>query len=130
MSIKEKTEDKSMYCESLEHDACGVGCVVNILGEKSHSIVYDALEMLVNMEHRGATGADFNTGDGAGIIIQIPHDFYAQEIVQLPQQGDYGVAMLFFPQHKGIREKCKNVIRECAERMGFELIALTPQRFV
>lgn len=123
MSIKEKTEDKSMYCESLEHDACGVGCVVNTLGEKSHSIVYDALEMLVNMEHRGATGADFNTGDGAGIIIQIPHDFYAREIVQLPQQGDYGVAMLFFPQHKGIREKCKKVIRECAERMGFELIA-------
>jgi glutamate synthase (NADPH/NADH) large chain len=119
-----KTQEiKDMYCPSLEHDECGVGCVVNTKGEKSHQIVSDALEMLVNMEHRGATGADANTGDGAGILIQIPHDFYKQEVPLLPEQGTYGVGMFFFPQHEATRAKCKEVIDNCLDRMSFEKIS-------
>ncbi len=114
---------KSMYCKELEHDACGVGCVVNTKGEKSHQIVADALDMLVNMEHRGATGADSNSGDGAGILIQIPHNFYKQEIPNLPKQGSYGIGMFFFPKHEATRVKCKEVIKNCVARMAFEIIA-------
>lgn len=116
-------EEKDMYCKEHEHDECGVGCVVNTKGVKSHQIVYDALEMLVNMEHRGATGADANTGDGAGILIQIPHNFFKQEVPLLPEEGTYGVGMFFFPQHEATRAKCKEVIDNCLQRMAFDKIA-------
>lgn len=122
MNKRKYKEEKSLYCKEHEHDECGVGCVVNTKGEKSHQIVYDALEMLVNMEHRGATGADPNTGDGAGILIQIPHNFYKHEISTLPDNGSYGVGMFFFPKHEETRKKCKEVINKCIERMSFKMI--------
>ena len=71
---------KGLYDPQLEHDSCGVGCITNFKGIKSHAIVKDALTMLENMEHRGATGSDPDTGDGAGILIQIPHDFLEEQL--------------------------------------------------
>ena len=92
----------TLYSPEHEHDACGVGMVVDIKGRKSHRIVREALAVLVNMKHRGALGSEPNTGDGAGILMQIPHDFLAAECAALgfalPAPGDYGVGMLFMPR--------------------------------
>ncbi|MCB0843102.1 MAG: hypothetical protein KDE26_07615, partial [Bacteroidetes bacterium] len=73
--MKEDPNQRSLYLPQMEHDACGIGFIAHLKGKKSHQIVEDALKMLTNMEHRGATGADTDTGDGAGILIQVPHDF-------------------------------------------------------
>ena len=117
---------KSLYNPQFEHDSCGVGCITNFKGISSHSIVKDALTMLENMEHRGATGSDPDTGDGAGILIQIPHDFLKEQLqtfgVQLPQAGLYGIGMIFYPQHYTTRELCRKVINDCMITMGFKLI--------
>ena len=117
---------KSLYNPQFEHDSCGVGCITNFKGTSSHSIVKDALTMLENMEHRGATGSDPDTGDGAGILIQIPHDFLKEQLqtfgVQLPKAGLYGVGMIFYPQHYATRELCRKVINDCMMTMGFKLI--------
>ena len=90
---------KGLYDPQFEHDSCGVGCITNFKGIKSHAIVKDALTMLENMEHRGATGSDPDTGDGAGILIQIPHDFLEEQLqtfgIPLPKVGLYGVGMRF-----------------------------------
>src|SRR5579875_2146520 len=90
---------QGLYDPAHEHDACGVGFVVNIRGEKSHEIVVKALEVLCNLEHRGACGCDPLTGDGAGILMQIPHDFLRREAERLrfglPEPGAYGVGMVF-----------------------------------
>jgi glutamate synthase (NADPH) large chain len=118
--------NKSLYTPEFEHDSCGVGCVVNIKGAKSHDIVKDALTMLENMEHRGATGADPETGDGAGILIQIPHDFFKSQLksfgIDLPKSNQYGVGMIFYPQNYATRELCRKVINDCMGKMGFKLI--------
>ena len=91
-----------LYQEEFEFDSCGVGFVANIKGVKSYKIVSDALTMLENMEHRGACGCEINTGDGAGIMIQVPHEFLFDECLRtgfsLPEYGDYGVGMLFLPK--------------------------------
>ncbi|HBP66617.1 MAG TPA: glutamate synthase large subunit [Desulfosporosinus sp.] len=90
---------QGLYDPALEHDACGMGFVVNIKGEKSHDIIDEALTVLENLSHRGASGADENTGDGAGILTQIPHDFFKRECellgFNLPEKGSYGVGMVF-----------------------------------
>lgn len=92
---------QGLYDPSTEHDACGVGFVVNIRGEKSHQIVRSGLEILVNLTHRGACGCDPLTGDGAGILTQIPHEFFrakAEEVgITLPAPGDYGIGVIFLP---------------------------------
>jgi glutamate synthase (ferredoxin) len=92
----------------LEHDACGMGFVVSIKGEKSHDIVDDALTVLENLNHRGASGADENTGDGAGIMVQIPHDFFKRECsvlgFELPEKGNYGVGMIFAHRYCDFRK--------------------------
>jgi len=84
-----------LYDPSFEHDACGIGFVANIKGSKSHQHIADALTVLENMEHRGACGCESNTGDGAGIMIQIPHEFFFDECIRqgvhLPAYGKYGV---------------------------------------
>ena len=97
--------------------------MVSIQGERSNQIVSSALEMLEDMEHRGATGSDAETGNGAGILIQISHERYQLDIPQLLERGRYGVVMLIFPHHEAIRMQCKAVISAGIQRMSFELIA-------
>ena len=95
-------QQQGLYDPRNEHDACGVGFVVNIKGEKSHGIIGRGLEILLNIDHRGAVGADPLVGDGAGILIQIPdgllRDWAGKNGITLPQPGDYGVAMCFLPR--------------------------------
>lgn len=117
---------KSMYVPQLEHDACGIGFTANLKGKKSHKIVADALTMLQNMEHRGGTGAEPNTGDGAGILIQNPHEFFAEickkQGFELPNFGEYGVGFIFFPMDPEIRKKCKEEIKNIVKKFGFKLL--------
>ncbi|MDO5708515.1 MAG: hypothetical protein Q4G41_00190, partial [Coriobacteriales bacterium] len=97
-----QTETSSLYRPEFEHDACGIGALAHLKGERSHRMVDDALSVLVNLEHRGGKGLEANTGDGAGILFQVPHRFFRKEAQKcghlLPDEGDYGVAMLFCPQ--------------------------------
>ncbi len=120
-----KTRD-NLYVPQQEKDNCGIGCVVNIDGSPSYSIINDAINMLENMEHRGATGSDPETGDGAGILFNIPHDFLAEECklsdIDLPEKGSYGLGMIFFPKEDSIRKECKKVFKSHMEEMGFELL--------
>ncbi|MFB9862885.1 glutamate synthase large subunit [Rufibacter immobilis] len=117
---------KGLYTPELEHDACGVGCVVNLDGHTSHTTVKDALTMLKNMEHRGATGSDPETGDGAGILVQLPHDFFRKELTEfaitLPPQGSYGVGMVFFPTVYEVREKSRKILNNCLRKLGLSLL--------
>src|SRR5476651_2498491 len=102
---------QGLYDPQFEHDACGLGFVVNIKGAKSHQLVSDALQILVNLDHRGAVGCEPNTGDGAGILIQTPHDFLVKAAAklnfQLPAPGQYGVGMLFMPPDSAQRKAVK-----------------------
>jgi glutamate synthase (ferredoxin) len=102
---------QGLYDPQFEHDACGLGFVVNIKGAKSHQLVSDALQILVNLDHRGAVGCEPNTGDGAGILIQVPHDFFVAETARLgfklPEFGQYGVGQLFLPKNSVEREAVK-----------------------
>ena len=117
---------KGLYTPELEHDSCGIGCIANIKGIQSSTIVKDALTMLENMEHRGGTGSDPDSGDGAGILLQVPHDFLtskANELsISLPKFGEYGVGMIFFPRIKSVRDACKTMMKELAEEMDFTIL--------
>jgi glutamate synthase (NADPH/NADH) large chain len=119
-------ENKGMYRPEFEHDACGIGFRANIKGRKSHQIVADAIHMLERMEHRGATGFDPNTGDGAGILIQIPHEYFFEvcsaEGFQLPPAGEYGVGMIFFPNDETIREECRSILNRKIKKLGLQLL--------
>jgi len=116
-----------LYDPSFEHDACGIGFVANIKGNKSHQVISDALTVLENMEHRGACGCENNTGDGAGIMIQTPHEFFFDEClklgVHLPAFGKYGVGVVFFPQEIRLREECRDIFNSAAEKLGLEVLA-------
>jgi glutamate synthase (NADPH/NADH) large chain len=116
-----------LYDPSFEHDACGIGFVANIKGTKSHQHIADALTVLENMEHRGACGCEVNTGDGAGIMLQIPHEFFFDEClklgVHLPAFGKYGVGMVFFPKEIRLREECRDIFNRAAEKLGLEVLA-------
>jgi len=116
-----------LYHPSFEHDACGIGFVANIKGGKSHQNISDALTVLENMEHRGACGCEENTGDGAGIMIQVPHEFFFDECIKLgvhlPAYGKYGVGMIFFPKEIRLREECRDIFNRAAEKMGLEILA-------
>ncbi|KPH13404.1 glutamate synthase large subunit [Chryseobacterium sp. ERMR1:04] len=119
-----------LYQPEFEFDSCGVGFVANIKGVKSYKIISDAITMLENMEHRGATGYESNTGDGAGIQIQIPHELLYDEALNygtdLPGPGYYGVGMLFFPQNNFIREECKEIIAQSAEKLNLKILGYRP----
>ncbi len=119
--------NRGLYDPSFEHDACGIGFVANIKGHKSHQHISDALTVLENMEHRGACGCEINTGDGAGIMIQVPHEFFFDEClkigVHLPTYGKYGVGMVFFPKEIRLREECRDILNRCAEKLGLEILA-------
>jgi len=95
-------EEQGLYSPANEHDACGVGFVAHIKGQASHSIISQGLQILENLDHRGAVGADELMGDGAGILIQVPDALYREEMaqqgVELPAPGEYGVAMVFLPR--------------------------------
>ena len=116
-----------LYDPAFEHDACGIGFVANIKSSKSHQIVSDALTILENMEHRGACGCENNTGDGAGITVQIPHEFFFDECIRLgvhlPPFGRYGVGVLFFPKDIRLKEACREVFIRAAEKLGLEILA-------
>ncbi len=113
-----------MYLPEYEHDACGIGLLANIKRERSHAIVSDGILMLENMEHRGGCGAEPETGDGAGIMIELPHGLFETQFAEtgkkLPNRGDYGVAMLFLP--KPAWEECMAKFHGLATEMGFQII--------
>src|SRR5690349_1107625 len=117
---------QGLYLPEFERDACGIGFVANIKGNKSHQNVSDALTVLENMEHRGACGCESNTGDGAGIMLQTPHEFFFEEClksgVHLPSYGKYGVGVIFFPKEIRLREECRDIFNRAAERLGMEIL--------
>lgn len=115
-----------LYSPLFEHDSCGIGFVANIKSNKSHQIISDALTILENMEHRGACGCENTTGDGAGIMIQMPHEFFFDECsklgVHLPSFGKYGVGFLFFPKEIRLKEECRDIFNRCADKLGLEVL--------
>ena len=121
-----QNQQQGLYNPAFEHDACGIGFVAHIKGIKSHQNIGDALTILENMEHRGASGSEQNTGDGAGIMIQIPHEFFFSELlkqgIHLPNINEYGVGFIFFPAEKGVAEECKEIFERAAEKLGIEII--------
>ncbi|MBL7873048.1 MAG: glutamate synthase large subunit [Cyclobacteriaceae bacterium] len=120
------TNQQGLYDPSFEKDSCGVGFIANIKGSKSHQIVSDALTMLERMEHRGACGCEPNTGDGAGILIQVPHEFFSRECsklgFKLPAYGSYGVGLVFFPRDAKVREECRTVLNRQIKKMKMTLL--------
>lgn len=121
------TSKIGLYRPEFEHDACGIGFVANIKSHKSNKIISDALTILENMEHRGACGCENNTGDGAGIQIQIPHEFFFEEClkmgVHLPSYSKYAVGVIFFPKELKLREECRDIFIRSAEQLGLEILA-------
>jgi glutamate synthase domain-containing protein 2/glutamate synthase domain-containing protein 1/glutamate synthase domain-containing protein 3 len=123
MNLHGLPERDGLYDPQHEHDACGVGFVVNIKGVKSHAIVEQGLQVLVNLEHRGACGCDPETGDGAGISLQIPHRFFQDEMQgRLPQPGDYGVGMVFLPPDRTERAICEAAIEHVVRSEGQQFL--------
>ena len=114
---------KGLYSKEYEHDACGVGMVVNIHGGKNHELVDNALKVLENMEHRGAETRD-KTGDGAGILIQIPHEFILLQGIPVPEKGRYGTGLVFLPKDEKRQSKALSIIIEEIEREGLNLMHL------
>ena len=117
-------EQLGLYDAANEHDACGVGMLVNIHGEKSHDIVESALKVLENMRHRGAEGADNKTGDGAGILLQIPHEFILLQGIPVPEKGRYGTGLLFLPKNTKAQADILSIIIEEIEKEGLTLMHL------
>jgi glutamate synthase (NADPH/NADH) large chain len=117
---------QGLYRAEFEHDSCGIGFVANLKGKKSHDIIENALTMLSCMEHRGGTGFDVKSGDGAGILIQIPHAFLSQETAKLgfdlPDPLDYGVGMIFFPRDKEQNEACREILNQNMSELGLTLL--------
>ena len=114
---------KGLYNSAYEHDACGVGMVVNIHGNKSHELVDNALRVLENMEHRGAETRD-KTGDGAGILLQIPHEFILLQGIPVPEKGHYGTGIIFLPKDEKRQSEILSIMIEEIEREGLELMHL------
>ncbi len=126
-----------LYQPEYEHDACGVGMIVDIHGNKSHELVDAALKVLENMKHRGAEGADNKTGDGAGIMLQIPHEFillqgipvpekgkYGTQGIPVPEKGKYGTGLVFLPKDAKEQEPILSILIEEVEREGLSLMHL------
>jgi len=115
-----------LYRSEFEHDSCGIGFVANLKGKQSHDIIENALTMLSCMEHRGGTGFDVKSGDGAGILIQIPHQFLVEETAtlgfNLPAAGEYGVGMIFFPPETAQGEVCRDILNQNITDLGLTLL--------
>jgi glutamate synthase (NADPH) large chain len=125
------TQPEGLYHPSFEHDACGIGFVANITGQKSHQIIQQGLRVLDNLSHRGACGCDPRTGDGAGILMQLPHEFlhrHTRELgFSLPDPGEYGVGMVFLPRSRGPRfaydlDQCELLFEEMVREEGLKLL--------
>jgi glutamate synthase (ferredoxin) len=118
--------DQGLYQSRHEHDACGIGFVANIKGKKSHATVNRALTVLKNLDHRGATGSESNTGDGAGILLQIPHKFLKKSCsglgIDLPKRGTYGVGMIFLPPEREERLPCEKAVENIVAQEGQEVL--------
>ncbi|MBT8360839.1 MAG: glutamate synthase subunit alpha, partial [Deltaproteobacteria bacterium] len=117
---------QGLYRPEFEHSSCGIGFVANLKGRKNHKIVSDALYMLSRMEHRGGTGFDIKSGDGAGILIQIPDALFQNECpkvgIELPDFDEYGVCMAFFPSDSGKRSECKSILEKNIKKTGLRLL--------
>ena len=117
---------QGLYNPANEKDACGVGFVANLKGEASHSIIKDGIQMLENLEHRGAVGADPLMGDGAGLLVQIPHELLTEECealgFELPSAGEYAVAQIFMPQNKQLREHIEEIFEEKIASEGLKVL--------
>jgi glutamate synthase (NADPH/NADH) large chain len=115
-------EKQGLYDPQFEHDSCGVGFVVDMHGRKSHTIVRKGIQVLVNLQHRGAKGCEVNTGDGAGITIQVPDAFLRAETkklgITLPEAGKYGVGMVFLPRNAESRKQCEERFEQAVKKSG------------
>ncbi|HEY4761672.1 MAG TPA: glutamate synthase subunit alpha, partial [Thermoguttaceae bacterium] len=124
MSIRPKAQ--GLYDPQFEHDACGIGAVVNLSGRRDYSIVEYGKQVLLNLMHRGAAGADESTGDGAGILFQIPHEFFSRQAKDLgftlPGLQQYGVAMVFLPRNEELRRRCERILDEKIEDEGLKVL--------
>ena len=117
-----KAEAQGLYSPTYEHDGCGVGLVVKIDGSKHHYIVDQGLSVLEHMAHRGAEGADDKTGDGAGIMVQIPHEYILLNGIPVPEKGRYGVGMVFLPKEENDRKKFEEIIDKEIKAQGLFLM--------
>ncbi|MCL5282501.1 MAG: glutamate synthase subunit alpha, partial [Planctomycetes bacterium] len=121
-----RPHDQGLYETQYEHDACGIGAVVNINGTRDHSILEYGKQILINLTHRGAAGADETTGDGAGILFQMPHEFFATECdnlgFSLPEPLGYGVGMVFGPKDRELRGRCERVLEEALAYHGLKVL--------
>ncbi len=117
---------QGLYDPAQEHDACGIGFVASVRGEKSHEIILKGIQVLLNLAHRGACGCDPETGDGAGVLIQIPHKFYARECsklgFELPEPGEYAVGMTFLPVEKHARLRCEGILERIVREEGLAVL--------
>ena len=124
--MAKKLKDMGLYEVRREHDACGIGAVVNISGQRDHSIIEYGRRILLNLHHRGATGADETTGDGAGILFQIPHEFFQDDCrrqgISLPQPSRYGVGMVFGSKNVDVRAQCDRVLESAINHYGMRVI--------
>jgi glutamate synthase domain-containing protein 2/glutamate synthase domain-containing protein 1/glutamate synthase domain-containing protein 3 len=115
-----------LYDPRWEHDACGIGAVANISGRRDHAIIEYGNEVLLNLMHRGAAGSDESTGDGAGILFQIPHEFFDQEVrrlrFRLPEPRRYGVGMVFGPREAGLRGRCEDLLNGAIDHLGLKVL--------
>src|SRR4026209_1835965 len=119
-------QKQGLYDPQFEHDSCGVGFIVDMHGRKSHTIVRKALQVLINLQHRGATGCEVNTGDGAGITMQVPDGFLRAEAeklgIKLPEVGRYGVGMVFLPHDPDSRRRCEELAEPSVKRTGQQVL--------
>ncbi len=119
-------QHEGLYDPQFEHDACGIGFIANIKGHKNHQLVSDALTILENMEHRGACGCEHNSGDGAGITIQKPHEFFFTEClhlgIELPSSEKYGAGIIFLPKRESSKEECRSIFKRTASKIGLQVL--------
>src|SRR5215467_13608295 len=117
---------QGLYNPALDKDSCGVGFIADIKGRRSHKLIDDALAILCNLEHRGAVGADPRAGDGAGILVQIPHKFFAKKVdrlgFSLPKPGEYAVGALFMPRDPDWRQVIRDIYSQMIKREGMTLL--------
>ncbi len=121
--IQERPDKAGLYRSEFEHDNCGIGFVAHLKGKKSHDIINRGLETLVNMTHRGAEGADSKSGDGAGVMIQIPRDFLLIKGYEIPHEGEYGTGLVFLPRDKAEAKQCEEILVKIVLDEGVRLIA-------
>ncbi|MBQ4169165.1 MAG: glutamate synthase subunit alpha, partial [Bacteroidales bacterium] len=116
-----RQDNQGLYSREYEHDACGIGMLINLKGDKSHSLVDNALTVLENMKHRGAEAADNKSGDGAGILLQIPHEFILLQGIPVPERLKYGTGLVFLPKDTELAAGYMDIIRQETEKAGLNL---------